>query len=43
MPSNVQITTSLVWVCTGILFVLDSLLVLLARRVIHREAFQRMR
>ncbi len=43
MPSNVHLSTPLVWTCTGILLVLDVLLALLARRTINREQFSVLR
>ena len=43
MPSDLHLTTSLVWRCTGILLVLDVVLTLQARRFIRREQFQQLR
>jgi hypothetical protein len=43
MPSDVHVTTPLIWTCTGILAVLDVILTLLAQRLVKREHFQEMR
>ena len=43
MPPDVHVTTPLIWTCAGILFVLDVILTLLARRLVKREGFQQIR
>ena len=43
MPPDVYVSNPQLWTCTGILLVLDVLLVSLARRNINREQFRRMR
>jgi hypothetical protein len=40
MSPGVHLTTPLVWMCTGILLVLDVALILFARRFISRQDFQ---
>jgi hypothetical protein len=43
MATNAHLTTSLVWMCTGILAIMDIILVLLARRLVSRAQFRQMR
>jgi len=43
MFPDVHVTTPLIWTCTGILVVLDVILILLARRLVKRDHFQQMR
>jgi hypothetical protein len=43
MSPDVRVTTPLIWTCTGILFILDAVLILLARRFISREGLIQMR
>src|SRR4030042_4046504 len=43
MPTDVHVTTPLIWMCTGLLVVVDVLLALLARRLVSREQFGQMR
>ena len=40
MPPDTHVNTQLIWTCTGILAVLDVILVLLAQRLISREGFR---
>jgi hypothetical protein len=42
-PPGSHVTTPLIWICTGIVVVLDIMLVLLARRLVSREQFSQMR
>ena len=43
MPPDAHVTTPLIWTCTGIVMVLDVMLILLARRFINRDQFSRLR
>jgi len=43
MFANVHLTTSLLWTCTGILAILDVILIMLARRMVRREGFKQIR
>lgn len=43
MPTGIQLTTFQVWICTGILFVLDVILALLAARFVQRDHIRLMR
>jgi hypothetical protein len=43
MPPNTHVTTPLIWTCTGIMLVLDLLLILVAQRFVTREHFRQMR
>ncbi len=43
MPLDVHITTPLIWTCTGILAVLDVILILLVHRFVNRDSFRKMR
>jgi energy-converting hydrogenase Eha subunit A len=43
MPSDAHLTTPLIWTCTAILAVLDGILIALARHLVSREQFRRMR
>jgi hypothetical protein len=43
MFPNAHLTTPLIWTCTGIVAVLDVILVLLARRLVGRQQFHEMR
>ena len=43
MPTNDHVTTPLILICTGIVAILDVILILLARRLVSREGFRQMR
>jgi hypothetical protein len=43
MPTNAHLTTPLIWMCTGIVAILDGVLVWLVRRLVSWEQFRRMR
>jgi hypothetical protein len=43
MSTSTHLTTSLIWTCTGILAILDVILILIAQRMVSRDGFQQMR
>ncbi|HSB67241.1 MAG TPA: hypothetical protein VLD65_11730 [Anaerolineales bacterium] len=43
MPSNLHVTTAMVWACTSILFVLDGLLAILVGHSVNRRQFYKLR
>jgi hypothetical membrane protein len=40
---NTHLTTSLIWMCTGVVAILDGILILLTRRLVNRSQFHKMR